>query len=401
MNKLYFGDNLDILRNKIKDETVDLIYLDPPFNSQARYNVLFKSPRENATTAQAGAFLDFWSWETGESEDACHEIMSKIGGPLATFISALRSSLGESDMMAYLAVMALRLHELRRVLKPTGSIYLHCDPTASHYLKLLLDAVFGPANFVNELIWKRTTTKSDFVQGAKNWPRIHDTLLYYAHESRRLALFNQPFSEYSEAYVRSKYHKTDLHGRKYMLDNLTAPGAGSRGHPQYEFLGVTRFWRYNKAKMERLYAEGRIVQPSPGAVPRYKRFLDDMKGIAIGDCWSDISAINSQAKERIGYPTQKPLALLERVIEASSNKDDIVLDPFCGCGTTVEAAEKLGRQWIGIDVSIHAIHVIETRLRDAFGAARVPQAEGIRLIMNRPNVWPEQTPFSFSGGPII
>ncbi len=164
MNKLYFGDNLDVLRKHVRSDSVDLIYLDPPFNSQARYNVLFKSPCEDATTAQAGAFLDFWSWETGEAEDACHKIMTTIGGPLATFISALRTALGESDMMAYLAVMALRLHDLHRVLKPTGTLYLHCDSTASHYLKILLDSVFGVEHYGNELIWQRTNAKTTVIR---------------------------------------------------------------------------------------------------------------------------------------------------------------------------------------------------------------------------------------------
>jgi len=269
--------------------------------------------------------------------------------------------------MAYLAMMAPRLVELHRVLKPTGSLYLHCDPTASHYLRTLLDGIFGNKNFINEISWKRTTTKSDFRQGAKNWPRIRDVIHQYAKDASELATFNQPFGAYSEEYIDAKYHLKDPDGRRYMLDNLTAPGAGSRGHPQYEILGVTRYWRYGKERMQKLIEEGRVVQPRPGAVPRYKRYLDEVKGIAIGDTWEDISAINSQAQERLGFPTQKPQALLERIINASSNPGDVVLDPFCGCGTTIHAAHKLDRQWTGIDITYLAINLIKRRLKDAFG----------------------------------
>ena len=278
----------------------------------------------------------------------------------------MRSVLKENDLMAYLTMMAVRLLELHRILKPTGSVYLHCDPTASHYLKLLMDAIFSIRNFQNEISWKRTTTKSDFRQGAKNWPRIRDVLLHYAKDVTRQGVFHQPFAQYSKEYISSIYHLTDADGRKYMLDKLTAPGMGSRGHPQYEFMGVTRYWTYNREKMEQLLLEGRIIQPRPGAVPRYKRYLDEVKGVAIGDTWDDIPPINSMAQERLGYPTQKPLPLLERIIQASSNEGEIVLDPFCGCGTAIHAAQKLSRHWIGIDITHLAISLIEKRLNDAF-----------------------------------
>jgi site-specific DNA-methyltransferase (adenine-specific) len=214
-------------------------------------------------------------------------------------------------MMAYLAMMAPRLVQLHRVLKETGSLYLHCDPTASHYLKMVLDGVFGQTNFVNEISWKRTTTKGDYKQGAVNWPRVRDLIFYYRKDVKAGGVFHQPFAEYDEAYIASKYPYTDSNGRRYGLWDLTAPGSGMRGHPQYEFMGVTRYWRYNKEKMEGLLTEGRIKQPRPGAVPRYVRYLDEMPGVALGDSWDDISPINSQAQERLGYPTQKPQALLE------------------------------------------------------------------------------------------
>ena len=387
-NHLYYGDNLQVLREHIRDESVDLIYLDPPFNSNATYNVLFRGPSGDSSQAQIEAFEDTWHWNNA-AEKAFDEVMFGPNADVANMLRAMRSFLNDNDMMAYLTHMAVRLVELHRVLKATGSIYLHCDPTASHYLKVLMDAVFGNPNYVNEISWKRTTTKSDFQQGAVNWPRIHDTILYYAKDFEELEIFHQPFGTYDQEYIDAKYGKFDPDGRRYMLDNLTAPGAGARGHPTYEFLGVTRFWRYGKEKMEQLLAEGRVIQPSPGAVPRYKRYLDEMKGIAIGDTWTDINAINSMAQERLGYPTQKPVALLERILSASSNPGDVVLDPFCGCGTTVHAAEKLGRQWIGIDITHLSISLIEKRLKDAFPGIKFEvhgapkDLEGARDLSNR------------------
>jgi DNA modification methylase len=364
-NALYYGDNLAVLRESIASDSVDLIYLDPPFNSQATYNLLFKSATGGGSQAQIEAFEDTWHWGH-DAEDAFDRVMQSGNTRVADMLRGLRSFLGDNDLMAYLAMMAVRLIELHRVLKSTGSIYLHCDPAASHYLKIILDSIFDRSNFVNEVIWKRTTTKNDFFQGAKNWPRVHDVILYYAKDVKTLGMFEQPFAAHGAAYVEAKYGKMDSDGRRFMLDNLTAPGAGSRGHPTYEFLGVTRYWRYNKDKMQALYEEGRVIQPSPGAVPRYKRYLDEMRGTAIGDTWTDIDAINSQAQERLGYPTQKPLALLERILSASSKPGDVVLDPFCGCGTAVHAAQKLGRAWVGIDITHLAISLIERRLKDAF-----------------------------------
>lgn len=364
-NKLYFGDNLDILRDEIKEETVDLIYLDPPFNSKSNYNLLFKSPKGHESSAQIEAFEDTWHWGP-QAEQEFQELVHQPNTDVSEMIQALRSFLGENDVMAYLTMMGNRLLELHRVLKYSGSLYLHCDPTASHYLKIVLDGIFGKENFQNEIIWKRTTTKNDYTQGAINWARIHDTILYYTKNRDQGTIFNQPFGEYSEEYTSVKYPYTDSDGRRYGLWDLTAPGSGSRGHPQYELMGVVRYWRYAKDKMEGLIEEGRVIQPRPGAVPRYKRYLDEMHGIALGDVWTEISAINSQAQERLGYPTQKPLVLLERIISASSNEGDIVLDPFCGCGTAVHAAEKLKRNWIGIDVTHLAISLVEKRLKDSF-----------------------------------
>jgi adenine specific DNA methylase Mod len=363
-NKLYYGDNFEVLQRYVKDESVDLVYLDPPFNSRQDYNVLFAEKDGSQSSSQIRAFEDTWEWNIDAQRS--YEFIVEQGGRVADALRAFKTFLFNSDMMAYLAMMAPRLVELRRVLKETGSIYLHCDPTASHYLKILMDAVFGPQFFKNEIDWKRTTTKNDYVQGATNWPRVHDVILYYARGATG-AQFDQPFAEYDEEYVKAKYPHADPDGRLYGLWDLTAPGSGMRGHPQYEFMGVTRFWRYNKEKMDTLAADGRVIQPKPGAVPRYKRYLDEMKGVAITDMWSDIPPINSQAQERLGYPTQKPEALLERIIKASSNEGDVVLDPFCGCGTTVQVAQRLNRRWIGIDITHLAIGLIKKRLSDAFG----------------------------------
>lgn len=364
-NHLYYGDNLEVLRNSIGDESVDLIYLDPPFNSNASYNVLFKGPSGNESAAQIEAFDDTWHW-TDAAEDAFGEVLRSGNGNAAEMLRAMRSFLGENDMMAYLAMMAVRLLELHRVLKPTGSLYLHCDPTASHYLKILLDAIYGATHFRNEVIWQRNTGKSNM---SKRLPSTHDIIFLYSKESEPVWNEEAVFVPYDvnnlPEKTAKKYSKADPDGRRYQLDNLINPNS-NRPNLTYEFLGVTRVWRWTKERMQRAYEEGLVVQTAPGRVPRFKRYLDEQEGVPLTDVWTDIFPLNSQAQERLGYPTQKPVALLERIISASSNEGDVVLDPFCGCGTTVHAAEKLGRQWIGIDVTHLAIGLIEKRLRDAF-----------------------------------
>jgi DNA modification methylase len=364
-NKLYYGDNLEVLREQIADDSVDLVYLDPPFNSNAGYNVLFKTAQGSGADASMEAFDDTWTWGPS-SASAMMDIASGTNRPLTVMMQAMHSALGDSPLMAYLAMMAVRLVELHRVLKDSGSLYLHCDPTASHYLKLVLDAVFGGENYINEISWRRTTAKADYQQGAKHFPRVRDIIFRYAKHARGGLLFHQQFAPYDQSYIDAKYGVRDEDGRRYMLDNLTGPGGASKGNAFYEVMGVERHWRYSKANMERLISEGRIVQPRPGAVPRYKRFLDEMPGVPLGDDWDDIRPLNSQAQERLGYPTQKPRALLERIIAASSNPGDVVLDPFCGCGTAVDAAEKLGRRWIGIDITHIAIGMIEDRMRSGY-----------------------------------
>jgi adenine specific DNA methylase Mod len=365
-NVLYYGDNLHILRHYIPDDSVDLIYLDPPFNSQANYNVLFREESGASSHAQIEAFEDTWHWGDATAE-AYDEVLRGPHQNVARMLKAMVDSLGHNQVTAYLAMMAIRLVELRRVLKETGSIYLHCDPTSSHYLKTLMDAVFGPQAFVNEIIWKRTTAHSDARQGSKHFGRTHDVILHFGHPNRT---WNAPYLPYDAAYEDTYYKFVDETGRRYWKDNLTAAKPG--GDTSYEWNGVRppkgRYWAYSKANMERMAREGRIVYSKTGT-PMYKRYLDEMPGKPVQDLWDDIrglGGLGGKKEERLGYATQKPLALLERIITASSNPGDIVLDPFCGCGTAVHAAQKLGRQWIGIDITHLAIGLIRRRMKDAF-----------------------------------
>jgi len=376
-NALFYGDNLGILREHFQDEIVDLIYLDPPFNSQKVYNVLFTTPKGHKSEAQVTAFGDYWSWGE-QAEIEYTELLHQSNTEVAEMIRSLRGFLKESDVMAYLVMMATRLLELHRILKPTGSLYLHCDPTASHYLKIILDRVFSAENFRNEIVWKRFNFHAD----AKRFGKVSDRLLFYNKSSN--FTFNKINVQFSEEYIDSKFTHYETDGRRYRLDNLNPPGG--RG-PIYEFHGVTKPWRCTLQKMLQLEAEGRIYSGS--RIPQLKRYLDKLEGQAVHDIWTDIPPINPMAAERLGYPTQKPLALLERIIQASSNPGDIVLDPFCGCGTSIHAAQKLDRRWIGIDITHLAIDLIERRLKDAFPGIEFQvhgtpkDLEGARNLANR------------------
>lgn len=363
-NALYYGDNLAVLRENLKDESVDLVYLDPPFNSQSTYNVLFRAPSGEQSHAQIEAFEDAWHWGDA-AEDAFDQVMKCGNTDASEMLRAMRGFLKENDMMAYLTMLAIRLIELNRVLKPTGSLYLHCDPTASHYLKLLLDAVFGVRTFRTEIVWKRSSAHSDTKQGRRQHGRVHDLIFFYSKSEDWT--WNPVYTAYDPEYVEQFYKYVEPEtGRHYTLGDLTGPGGEAKGNPQYKVMGVTRYWRYSREQMNELIRQGRVVQVSLGTVPRYKRYLDEMPGVPLQDVWTDLNPVASQAGERLGYPTQKPLALLERIILASSNEGDVVLDPFCGCGTTIHAAQKLDRRWIGIDVTHLAISLIEKRLNDAF-----------------------------------
>lgn len=361
-NVLYYGDNLEILRRYIKDETVDLIYLDPPFNSNQTYNVLFAEQDGKQSAAQIKAFEDTWHWDQ-EAARAYQETV-EAGGRISQAMQAFWTFLGKSDMMAYLSMMAPRLVELQRVLRPTGSIYLHCDPTASHYLKILLDAIFGPRRFRNEIIWKRTSSHGNV---SKTYGDVTDTILYYARGDS--PTWNQLYIPYSQKHVESSFTHVDSDGRRFTTSDLRNPGY--RPNLIYEYKGYKPHpngWAISREKMEELDRQGRLwFPPDKDGRIRLKRYLDESPGQRIQTLWDDIPPISSQAAERLGYPTQKPEALLERIIAASSNEGSTVLDPFCGCGTAVVAAQRLNRHWIGIDITHLAITLIKNRLRDAFG----------------------------------
>jgi DNA modification methylase len=363
LNKLYYGDNLGLLRQHIPSESVDLVYLDPPFNSNRSYNVLFKEKSGSESPAQIEAFGDTWTW-SHETEGLLVELLNgSAPNAVKDALEAMRKLLGDNDVFAYLVMMTARLIELHRVLKETGSLFLHCDPTASHYLKIILDAIFGPKNFRNEIIWKRTAVKGD---ARTRYGRNHDVILFYS-KSTELSFAAQSVPHSDEYRARFKHDDGDGRG-PYQDAPLDSPNP--RPNLTYEYKGHQppgNGWRVNRAEMERLDAENRLIFPKKaGARIRRKLYLAEQPGVPMGDVWTDIAPLNSQAIERLGYPTQKPLTLLERIVAASSNEGDVVLDPFCGCGTSIDAAQKLGRRWIGMDVTTLAIDLIDARLRHTY-----------------------------------
>ncbi len=357
---LYYGDNLFVLRKWIDDGSIDLVYLDPPFNSQRSYNQIFKG-----SAAQERVFKDYWEWDDA-ADAAYREVVgasSKAPRALIALLEALHRTLAhEKDTLAYLSMMTCRLLEMHRVLRQTGVLFLHCDPTASHYLKLVLDAIFGGQCFQNEIIWQRTPSKA---LTTRRLPNNHDVILYYSKGDQGTWNDDATFVPYDaddlDEKTDEKYAQRDASGRRYQLTSLINPNP-NRPNLTYEFLGVTRVWRWTRERMQAAFDQGLVVQPRPGSVPRFKRYLDQQKGKPLGDVWTDIPPLNSQAKERLGFPTQKPVALLERIISAVTNPGDVVLDPFCGCGTTIEACERLRRAWIGIDVAPRAVDIIRDRL---------------------------------------
>jgi len=371
VNQLYYGDNLDILRRYIQDETVDLVYLDPPFNSNATYNVLFAEHNGTKAAAQIQAFEDTWTWD--EAAARSYQEAVEAGGQVAKALIAFHTLLGASNMMAYLAMMAPRLVELRRVLKPTGSIYLHCDPTASHYLKVLMDAVFGPANFRNEIVWKRTPFAGSSKARARQFPRSHDLLMFY---SKGDAYFYQPILlPYEQEY----------------FERFRNPDNDERGPYQSVLLKT-----YSEETLARLRTDNRIIEPKrPGVGIRYKQFLYELRGRQADDIWTDINMINPVARERLGYPTQKPEALLERIISASCPEGGLVLDPFCGCGTTIIVAHRMGRPWIGIDITVLAVNLMKERLRSAFGDSASYEVIGEPVSIQDAQALASDKPYQF------
>ena len=397
MNQLYYGDNLDVLRLHVPDESVDLVYLDPPFNSNADYNVLFAERDGTQAAAQIKAFEDTWRWDQGAAL-AFQEVVES-GGDVSRAMQAFRTFLGENDMLAYLSMMAPRLVELRRVLKPTGSLYLHCDPTASHYLKMLLDAVFGPQRFLSEIIWRRTGAHNK----ALRWAPIHDTILMYSNGDDYV--WNNPKRPYMRSHVEEFFVSDGIGGYRtnYYGNVLTGSGTrdGESGRPWRGFnptekgrhwaipgrvwaeVGVSPEGLSQHEKLDLLYDLGVVTIKENAAWPLYELAVDPTLGPVTPDLWSfqpytkktvfgsddgideDVRWLSPKDAERLKFPTQKPQALLERIITASSREGAVVLDPFCGCGTTVAAAQALGRQWIGIDVTHLAITLIRHRLKDA------------------------------------
>lgn len=342
-NTLYYGDNLDILKRYVKDESVDLVYLDPPFKSSQNYNILFKEQNGSRAASQIRAFEDTWTWD--QEDEAMFAELVTAGGRVADVMRAFHTFLGPCDMMAYLVMMCPRLVELRRVMKPTASIYLHCDPAASHYLKMLMDAIFRPVGFLDEIIWRRSPFVGSSKARARFFPHNHDVLLMYSKGGSYT--FNPDMIPYTDKYKK----------------RFKNPDNDPRGPWQSVLLKT-----YSQATLARLRKENALIEG--GSQLRYKFFLKDAPGGRFrDDVWadSDVNQINPMAKERLGYPTQKPQALLERIISASSNENDLVLDPFCGCGTTVAAAQALKRRWIGIDITYLAMTLIKQRLRDTFG----------------------------------
>jgi DNA modification methylase len=392
LNTLYYGDNLDILRRYVKDESVDLVYLDPPFNSNQNYNVLFQELDGARSKAPMKAFKDTWIWD--EEARRTYETTVEAGDKLADVMLAFHTFLGASDMLAYLAMMAPRLGELRRVLKPAGTLFLHCDATASHYLKLMLDAIFGPKRFLNEIVWKRSSAHSDTKQGMRRCGRVHDAILLYCKSE--LYEWTPQYTPYTKEYLESEYRHLDAHGKRYKETDPTAakPGGdveyewrvkrplvkGARWeadlHDEFadpkegwEYKAVTpyegRYWGYSKAHLRQFAEEGHLIHRSTG-MPRLVQYAEEMPGIPLQDVWDDIPPVTGS--QDLGYPTQKPIALLERIV-GTSKEGDLVLDPFCGCGTTIAAAQKLKRRWIGIDITQAAVVVIKKRFKEHFGAS--------------------------------
>ena len=392
-NRLYYGDNLDVLRQHIPDGSVDLVYLDPPFKSNQDYNVLFQERDGTQAAAQIKAFGDTWRWDRAAADE--YEQTVERGGDVADCLRAFRTFLGPSDMLAYLCMMAPRLMELRRALKATGSLYLHCDPTASHYLKMLLDAVFGPANFRAEIVWQRSSAHNDTAQGQKQPGRIHDILLFYTSSSDWS--WTPQYTAYSETYREERFRNRDARGFYKDADLSAArPGGDTeyewrvkreatdegvwssdltnewrRPRTGWDYAGVKpprgRYWAYSKDNMRRFAEEDRLHYFSSG-MPRLKQYLDAMPGIALQDLWIDIPPVNAKAAERLAYPTQKPEALIDRIVLSNSHEGDLVLDPFCGCGTTIASAQRLSRRWIGIDITHLSISLIRHRLVQSYGA---------------------------------
>lgn len=419
MNRLYYGDNLSIMQ-QMPLHGVDLIYLDPPFNSKQNYNLMYKTLTGKPVPEQAEAFCDTWEMDADKERIARtmpvlmreHGVDDYYVNFWQLWMQALRHS--QPHLLAYLIYMVQRLLYMKTILKPTGSIYLHCDPTASHYIKVMMDGIFGHKNFRNEIIWKRTGAHGR----AKKWGPIHDTLLFYTMSDNYT--WNRVFEKYDQSYIDDFYRFNDEHGQ-YRLVTLDGPGIrqGSSGQPWRGTAPTTkgRHWELPpdralpkwfkhppgyaemscQERLDVLDAAGLIYWPKRGSVPQYKRYLSVSEGNPVQDIISDIGPISSQSNERLGYPTQKPLALLDRIIRASTNKGDIVFDPFCGCGTTIYAAHESERKWIGCDIAILAIKLIREVLSERYRLVEGKHFEvsGIPVSVERAEELFHKDPFQF------
>jgi adenine specific DNA methylase Mod len=419
MNRLYFGDNLDVLQQHVEAATIDLVYLDPPFNSKAQYNLLYETPDNQRETAQRMVFRDTWSW--GEEAEFCFRYVLGRGGQIASIVNALTLALNRSDTMAYLVMMAARLIEIHRVLKPTGSLYLHCDPTTSHYLKIILDSIFGPTNYRNEVSWRRTSSHNDAKQGRRQYGNVRDVIFFYTATDDWT--WNQQYMPYDTEYIDNEYRHQNAAGESYKETDVTAakPGGDTsyfwrvkrrvgrkeRWQPDFdneylnpseawEYKGVPpyqgRFWAYSHENLQKFWESGELIHRETG-MPRLMQLVEKMPGVPLQNDWQDITP--APRSEAIGYPTQKPLALLRRIINTSSNQNDVILDPFCGCGTTVYAASELNRQWIGIDVSFYAVRLIQRRLSANFGNHIPILIDGIPADLVSAEGLAERDPYGF------
>lgn len=380
-NRLYLGDNLAVLRNEIADHSVSLIYLDPPFASNANYEYISADMSvPGGPSLRETAFIDTWAWDA-KSEETLSDIQEHHA-ELAALLTALVHGLRHSGLAAYLVMMSIRLLELKRVLKPTGSLYLHCDKSASSYLKVVLDLIFGAENFRSEIAWKRTSSHND----SKKWAHIHDTILFYAGKG---FTWNPVYLSHNPEYIRKFYRFEDKRGCYRLHEIIRTASMGPRPNLAYEYKGYRPEWgwRQVREKVEALDREGRLTWSTTGR-PYLKRYLHEQKGTPCPSMWMDIPPLSHIAAERLGYPTQKPLSLLERIIAASSNIGDVVLDPFAGCGTATHAAQRLERKWIGIDVSELAVTLMRHRLNTS--------CPGVDYECNVPHNIPQQTKYGAS-----
>ena len=364
-NQLYYGDNLDVLRgHKIPPGSVDLCYIDPPFNSQRTYNQIYNNVGME-DRAQAQAFIDTWVWDD-RAIAGYTEIIDNPRGRfqprLVDLIKGLHAVLGEGSLLAYLVSMSLRFTEIHRILKPEGCFYLHCDPTSGHYLKIVLDAVFCSqgGEFLNEVIWRRTRAHND--KNLRKFGAIHDTIFFYSKSSKWQ--FKVQFAKRDKSAPKTHDLHRHTDGKIYRKGDCRAPG--NRG-PLYEWNGHKRHWRFSPEERDKLIANGRIVYSKNG-MPRVLRPVDPERGSPLQDIWIDIDPPNSGSEESLGYQTQKPETLLERIIVACTEDGDTILDAYCGCGTTIAVAQKLNRKWIGIDITYQSISLVMRRLEDTFGA---------------------------------